>query len=903
MDIEISQKQHQDLRAFFRLFSRSSGEMECFFKKPEGPTATRFFSQDEEERFIQETVLFNSQGYTCYVGIQPRHERLKNVKKSGENSDVAAIRFLYLDGDPLSPDGMNATEEERQACYQSMKIIQQRFVAMGYQEPLFVSSGNGFWLFVPIPEIHLTEDNRSEMAARLKAWGEKARSLFRAEGVKLDTVFDLRRITKIPGTRVFNHPHTDERPQRIAEIVSAGLPEADMLLRQHFLGLPITIEEHEHQKKKGPRAPYASERIFERCYLMRFIRDKSSSGVNLPHSIRLALSTFSLALGDLENDLAFIRQVIGGCPDFNEEKTRHYIKMNAGKSSPYGCEKLRSLAQEHFEDFRADECNCNLAPSFDVSTGTVRKPSPVRFAYPMEEDLDELCKELQLSTDSFNRFSQLKNFTHQNLTSFDHITSKRFLESKKKIWHLKNDDIKDLLKYRQEILNAAQKKIPTTEIPAEIKEKALALLKRSSLLYDYTRAVQGLGLVNEDKNIGILLLTLTSRLLDTIINLIIKGESSAGKSYLLKKCLEVFPEELFHEFTSMSSRALIYTEKDFQHKFVIIYEFDGQNDEMNYLIRTLQSEGRLKYEYTVKNKNDGNFMTCCIDKEGPTGFITTTTKAETFDENETRLFSLYIDESEHQTKEILKRLGTRFENNGRFALNEEIEIWKTVQRLLKPYPVIIPYASWIADQIPAGKIRVRRDFERVMLTISVCALLHQYQRTKVTIGETEYVQASVADYLMVRELLEGTLIQTVNNQSPKTQRILETIIRIYEQKQEKSEGGDFVKEGSEGTDTADMKKGLVTMNDLVQEMSSSRKTIHTWLAPAVNDGYVERVSEGRYNTKYYRPTEKAYQFMGAGQTFLPTPEKLLNAFPGLSRGLRYVNPVTGEETVIEDDGR
>ena len=56
-------------------------------------------------------------------------------------------------------------------------------------------------------------------------------------------------------------------------------------------------------------------------------------------------------------------------------------------------------------------------------------------------------------------------------------------------------------------------------------------------------------------------------------------------------------------------------------------------------------------------------MTQVIDKPGPTGIFTTTTKPSFFDENEMRTFSLYIDESEEQTQAILKRLGTNFSSN------------------------------------------------------------------------------------------------------------------------------------------------------------------------------------------------------------------------------------------------
>jgi hypothetical protein len=93
------------------------------------------------------------------------------------------------------------------------------------------------------------------------------------------------------------------------------------------------------------------------------------------------------------------------------------------------------------------------------------------------------------------------------------------------------------------------------------------------------------------------------------------------------------------------------------------------------------------------------------------------------------------------------------------------------------------------------------------------------------------------------------------------------------------------------------------MSDLLKEMGLTRKTIYAWLAPAVNNGYVQKISEGRYSTGYYKPTDKAYQSDGIGQTFLPASEQLINTFPDLSKGVHYVNPITGKETIIEDDGR
>ena len=51
----------------------------------------------------------------------------------------------------------------------------------------------------------------------------------------------------------------------------------------------------------------------------------------------------------------------------------------------------------------------------------------------------------------------------------------------------------------------------------------------------------------------------------------------------------------------MLNWAMTDTERDYQNKFIVFYEFDGETEEVNYLIRTLQSEVRLGDEYTVRS--------------------------------------------------------------------------------------------------------------------------------------------------------------------------------------------------------------------------------------------------------------------------------------------------------------
>jgi hypothetical protein len=66
--------------------------------------------------------------------------------------------------------------------------------------------------------------------------------------------------------------------------------------------------------------------------------------------------------------------------------------------------------------------------------------------------------------------------------------------------------------------------------------------------------------------------------------------------------------------------------------------FSGlSGDFASYLVRSLLSEGRVRYE-TVEKTKDG-LKPRLIEREGPTGLLVTTTAVKLHPENETRLLS------------------------------------------------------------------------------------------------------------------------------------------------------------------------------------------------------------------------------------------------------------------------
>ena len=194
----------------------------------------------------------------------------------------------------------------------------------------------------------------------------------------------------------------------------------------------------------------------------------------------------------------------------------------------------------------------------------------------------------------------------------------------------------------------------------------------------------------------------TSRLFDRPMNVAIKGPSSGGKSEIRRQVLEFFPPEDVVSFTTMSERALLYHQGDFDHKILSMAEAHGFQEEelQDMLLRELMSEGKLTYP--VVQKVAGQLVTQVIVKNGPVAFLVTTTRAALHPENETRMVSLEIDDSEAQTRRVLNKLAATSGKNEKpdDSIHHD---WQDYQRLLREIGnrnVVVPFAGALATLIP-----------------------------------------------------------------------------------------------------------------------------------------------------------------------------------------------------------
>lgn len=318
--------------------------------------------------------------------------------------------------------------------------------------------------------------------------------------------------------------------------------------------------------------------------------------------------------------------------------------------------------------------------------------------------------------------------------------------------------------YKREIKDARArqaKKPPQSESsaaenhdPEALREAARPLLEAPSILDCVLDTLSHLGLVGQKREAALLYLAVTSRIY-TPVNVVVKGTSSGGKSFLTATVLRLFPKTAYFDLTAMSERALAYSEEPLAHRFLVLYEATGLGgDFAQYLIRSLLSEGRVRYE-TVEKGPDNKLRPRLIEREGPTGFITTTTAIQLHHENETRYLSVEVDDSPSQTAAILARQG-REAARLRKATEIDLTPFHAFQTCLEvdPPAVVIPYGEEIAARCDVQAVRLRRDFFQLLTLIQTHAALHAHRRP---VDDQGQVVATEEDYEVVYRLVADIL--------------------------------------------------------------------------------------------------------------------------------------------------
>jgi DNA primase len=409
-----------------------------------------------------------------------------------------------------------------------------------------------------------------------------------------------------------------------------------------------------------------------------------------------------------------------------------------------------------------------------------------------------------------------------------------------------------------------------SNIDPAIQSRAEDISKNPALIRKRIEAANKSGVVGEKKVIAMYFAALDSRLLpeDTASPnaLAIKnaGHHGSGKSFTMKKCLELYPRDCYHLITSGSAKSLYYLPKGLKNRALIVaeaFQFQASNaadSEFVYVVRSLLSEGRVSYQVPQKD-DDGKFITVekCLD--GPTSFITTTIIDKLEPQLEDRLFTIHPDESMEQTRSIMT-LTARIKDGSFEGIDKATKLaWRHFHSLLKPVDVVIPFAGQIADYLQQDEklpIAARRAFNRSMAIIQTVVCAYQFQRKQDNKGR---FIAEICDYWMALQIVREAFRETLGQQSR------EDALRIK-----------FIREN-----------GPVQYGTLTSEWGVSKSSLSGWVRGKFYDGVLSWCGEDGYEFDDDPALKKAKH---SGKAYL----KINDSF--------HVNDVTGLPTPFELTG-
>jgi hypothetical protein len=166
--------------------------------------------------------------------------------------------------------------------------------------------------------------------------------------------------------------------------------------------------------------------------------------------------------------------------------------------------------------------------------------------------------------------------------------------------------------------------------------------------------------------------------------------------------------------------------------------------------------------------------------------FSTTTNIDIDEELQNRCIILTVDESREQTRAIHQKQREQRTLKG-FKHSQEktdlLKVHRNAQRLLRPLPVVNPYAHRLT--FLDDKTRMRRDHVKYLSLIDSITLLHQYQRPLKTYRQssnkddngnpTLYVTVTLDDIEIANRLASKVLGRSLDDLPPHTRRFLELV--------------------------------------------------------------------------------------------------------------------------------
>jgi hypothetical protein len=368
----------------------------------------------------------------------------------------------------------------------------------------------------------------------------------------------------------------------------------------------------------------------------------------------------------------------------------------------------------------------------------------------------------------------------------------------------------------------------------------------------------------DDDNVLALLLAWASLRFNDPVSVLIQGPPSTGKSHLLETLKSLWPPESYIARSSLSPKALAYTDESLSHRAVILAEAVSlvTSDESGYLVRTLLSEGRIVHESVEKTPS--GLRAIKMEREGPTALFATTTRYKLEEQLVSRAWLLesksdagYLNaaldavafgETQVPHADAIRQALAWLYHHG----NPKVRI---------PDPLLRAVRGLFGGKDPV-ELRI---FKRLLASIRASAFLHQLQRP---VDADGYVLATQDDYRIARRAL-ATAFETATGDLTPRQRETWQAVRDLQ-----------------GVDGA-------TLSDIAGALGINKKAARERLKSLIAKGYVDQ-----------DPASRRYRAVETPDPGVQLPEQLPSGpGPGLLDGGPQNGSSSGSEASRTRPGR
>lgn len=333
---------------------------------------------------------------------------------------------------------------------------------------------------------------------------------------------------------------------------------------------------------------------------------------------------------------------------------------------------------------------------------------------------------------------------------------------------------------------AVKERYPVRVVTEKETVEARNILETPNNVTILIQLLEETGLVGEGKNALFLYNILLSHKMKKTLHAVVQGTSGSGKSHLVSGVADcMYDQNKIKRFTRVTDKSFYnYGEFDLVNTGIILEDYDGLSEEAELAWRELQSNEKLSSSVSQKNEQTGDIKTGEKYVYGPIASLVATTKFRMYEDNESRVFIIAIDESDAQTERVLEYMAKKA--SGAITDQQEQNAKRILQNicyLLQPYNVKNQYRL----ELPTSVKHRRRLTQMLHDFIAQVTILNQFQR-RASAGNNDqqtYLITQIEDLEIAVDLMFNSIVIKADELDGILRQFYENLKKYVEDKAKK----------------------------------------------------------------------------------------------------------------------